>query len=212
MNVNNNLLSIRLFAVALFSATARSFPSSGDQKGAQRLRQFSNLSISYGRPQACDLLSGLPLWVKAGVHSCPRYPSNMPLPKEPRCKPCARGVEQLLGYFRNAGGYSVKRRLFIYLFSPQITHCTGLFANSGSYICISIKINGLCKGWRCSGGVPPAPLLLCSRVAVLLLRSQSSLTQINGCVYSERGEDRAGNEERGRESVCEKMWRTVGKY
>lgn len=46
-----------------------------------------------------DIYFFLPLWVKAGVQSCPRDPSNMPLLTEPRCKSLrARGAKQLRGY------------------------------------------------------------------------------------------------------------------
>lgn len=41
--------------------------------------------------------SFLPLWEKAGVQLRPRFPSDMPLLREPRCKPlCARGGNSFL--------------------------------------------------------------------------------------------------------------------
>lgn len=90
-----------------FPATARSFSAihqAGDrtQESARRSERRNSLTDRLRCACFCVCVLHSPLCLKVGVQSCPQSPSNMPLRREPRCKPCARGLERLLCYYSSA--------------------------------------------------------------------------------------------------------------
>ncbi|KAK2888080.1 hypothetical protein Q8A73_019528 [Channa argus] len=111
----------------------------------------------------------------------------MPLLKEPRCKPCARGsADNSLVISRSAGEHAIVMRPFsssTLRICPK-GHLHGRQA-SGS------KTHWLC--WNgCAemlGGATPATQL-CSSVTTLLLRSQSPLAENQWVCLQREGEDR----------------------
>lgn len=154
--------------------------------------------MSYSSNTARSLRSDLPLWVKAGVHLCPQCPSNMPLLTEPRCKPCAPGVRTTPRLFPKRGrtlgrdadvfssGVFALRRAVCR--APKLCmHATKI--KNKNNVCVKTDAGFHAQdGPRCAEAS-----LLCSSVTVLLLRSQSSPTEVNGCLQRGGG----GERERG---------------
>lgn len=132
---------------------------------APRPRRFLDFLSSTQRRRAqrrAKRGSSLPLWGKAGVHLRPRFPSDMPLLREPRCKPL-RPRSQLL-VLRPTGAHRLGRG-------------EAVFRRERARFQSRKRREELRCG-RMFGGVAP----------LLLWRSSACApTQINGCVYTEQG-------------------------